>query len=258
MPKIAELPYAGRWIDPYQNVFFESSDWFLLRRHVLAIYGGRCMKCGLFGEDAEIHVDHIYPRSLYPERALDLTNLQVLCKQCNEEKSNVHVFDCRPPNWKELIAKGGYLPRKLFSAFLPADCSEFYPLTEFDVLNAVQKYFECNVTLDFVRKQYEKERFIAHLIAHESDILINRLLWSIHFSRHERCLKSYNKYLQKPVGYCHQVMQKHDSSPSKFFGLEGGNFLRRELVDALGGISKNSLAYSVVRLKNDEISHFYQ
>ncbi|WP_232796123.1 HNH endonuclease [Citrobacter rodentium] len=35
-----------------------------------------------------MHVDHIKPRSLYPHLALDLSNLQIMCNECNVSKSN--------------------------------------------------------------------------------------------------------------------------------------------------------------------------
>ena len=38
-----------------------------------------------------MHVDHVKPRSKFPELALDLSNLQVLCNLCNVAKSNVDM-----------------------------------------------------------------------------------------------------------------------------------------------------------------------
>ena len=52
------------------------------------------MKCGK--SHVEIHVDHIRPRSKFPKLELDFDNLQVLCKSCNKEKSNLHSTDYRP------------------------------------------------------------------------------------------------------------------------------------------------------------------
>jgi len=51
------------------------------------------MKCGT--ESKEIHVDHIKPRSKYPYLSLTFDNLQVLCHDCNMEKSNIHDTDYR-------------------------------------------------------------------------------------------------------------------------------------------------------------------
>lgn len=42
-----------------------------------------------------IHVDHIKPRSLYPELAYDKNNLQILCDDCNIGKLNRFETDYR-------------------------------------------------------------------------------------------------------------------------------------------------------------------
>ena len=42
-----------------------------------------------------MHVDHILPRSKYPELELWFMNQQVLCKWCNWEKSNTDYTDYR-------------------------------------------------------------------------------------------------------------------------------------------------------------------
>lgn len=51
------------------------------------------MSCGAV--DVEIHVDHIKPRSKFPYLSLTFENLQVLCKDCNFDKSNLHEEDYR-------------------------------------------------------------------------------------------------------------------------------------------------------------------
>ena len=43
-----------------------------------------------------IHVDHIKPRSIYPDLSLEFTNLQLLCADCNLGKSNKYDTDWRP------------------------------------------------------------------------------------------------------------------------------------------------------------------
>jgi 5-methylcytosine-specific restriction endonuclease McrA len=42
-----------------------------------------------------MHVDHILPRSKFPELELDIDNLQVLCEECNLAKSNIDTTDWR-------------------------------------------------------------------------------------------------------------------------------------------------------------------
>ena len=64
-----------------------------MRWRVLESYGRRCMLCGAV--DVEIHVDHIQPRSKAPYLSLTFENLQVLCKDCNFEKSDIHAEDYR-------------------------------------------------------------------------------------------------------------------------------------------------------------------
>ena len=78
--------------------FFSSSDWLRLRVNVLEKYGSSCMMCGRnYREDkVKIHVDHIKPRSKYPELALAMDNLQVLCHECNVGKGNRYETDYRP------------------------------------------------------------------------------------------------------------------------------------------------------------------
>ncbi len=79
-----------------KHEFYDSKKWQSLRRKTLRFYGIKCMKCGI--DKTEMHVDHIKPRSKYPELELDFNNLQVLCKSCNKEKSNLNEIDYRPIN----------------------------------------------------------------------------------------------------------------------------------------------------------------
>ena len=79
-----------------QDDFYKSQQWHDLRYQILNKYGNRCMKCGMGKADgAKIQVDHIKPRSKYPELELDADNLQVLCEKCNMGKSNKYEDDYR-------------------------------------------------------------------------------------------------------------------------------------------------------------------
>lgn len=83
--------------------FYKSAEWIKIKKEVLNIYGCMCMKCHAI--DTELHVDHIKPRSLHPHLELEISNLQVLCKSCNELKSNKNEADYRPSDihsWKEI------------------------------------------------------------------------------------------------------------------------------------------------------------
>lgn len=72
--------------------FYLTPAWMQLRKKVLRKYGKVCMKCG---NTENIHVDHIKPRSLFPELELDFENMQVLCQTCNSAKSNRDYTDYR-------------------------------------------------------------------------------------------------------------------------------------------------------------------
>ena len=81
---------------PAGDDFFQSPVWLRLRYEVLKRHHGRCQACGRSAHDGVvIQVDHIKPRSLYPHLSLVLTNLQVLCDDCNLGKSNKSERDWR-------------------------------------------------------------------------------------------------------------------------------------------------------------------
>jgi 5-methylcytosine-specific restriction endonuclease McrA len=75
--------------------FYSSWAWRKLRYQVIKHYGGVCMICGASGQGVVISVDHIKPRSLYPELELDFDNMQVACMPCNMGKSNIDFTDWR-------------------------------------------------------------------------------------------------------------------------------------------------------------------
>lgn len=72
--------------------FYSRKEWASARYAALLRADGRCACCGA-GRDhgAVMHVDHIKPRSKFPELALDVMNLQVLCNLCNMAKSNIDM-----------------------------------------------------------------------------------------------------------------------------------------------------------------------
>lgn len=72
--------------------FYSTKEWKLLREKVFDLFGYKCMKCG--SEDF-LCVDHIKPRSLFPEFELDINNMQILCNSCNISKSNRSFTDYR-------------------------------------------------------------------------------------------------------------------------------------------------------------------
>lgn len=77
------------------EVFLSSREWKKLRFKAFVKFGRRCMCCGSKPPDVILHVDHIKPRYNYPELALELGNLQVLCADCNQGKGAKYETDFR-------------------------------------------------------------------------------------------------------------------------------------------------------------------
>jgi len=77
--------------------FLQTYEWRRVRMLALKQHGARCQCCGISpAEGAVINVDHIKPRKLFPELALDVNNLQILCHDCNHGKGNWDMTDWRP------------------------------------------------------------------------------------------------------------------------------------------------------------------
>lgn len=74
---------------------YDTKDWKELRVRVLAKFKKRCCACGIDSTEKQIHVDHIKPLSIYPELSLSFENLQLLCIDCNQGKSNKFDYDFR-------------------------------------------------------------------------------------------------------------------------------------------------------------------
>ena len=76
--------------------FYQSHEWKAVRYQALRVYKNYCHCCGAkAGENVQLQVDHIKPRSLSPELAIDVSNLQILCSECNQGKSNLDSTDWR-------------------------------------------------------------------------------------------------------------------------------------------------------------------
>lgn len=67
--------------------FLKSVEWLELRKIIFARDGEVCIYCGSV---ERLQIDHIKPRSIFPELALEPTNLQVLCWPCNKKKAAKH------------------------------------------------------------------------------------------------------------------------------------------------------------------------
>lgn len=69
--------------------FYSSNLWLKVRFEALINNGKKCCLCG---SENNLHVDHIKPRYLRPDLALKISNLQILCKQCNFGKGTRSVI----------------------------------------------------------------------------------------------------------------------------------------------------------------------
>lgn len=87
--------------------FYASREWRELRYRVIRKYKAKCMACGKSPQEhgAVLHVDHIKPKSKFPELALEFNNLQLLCEDCNMGKSNKFIDDWRTDEEKDSIDK---------------------------------------------------------------------------------------------------------------------------------------------------------
>ncbi len=78
------------------DAFLQSYEWRRVRMVVLKRDGATCACCGATpGTGAVMNVDHIKPRRIFPQLALDPSNLQVLCNECNHGKGNWDMTDWR-------------------------------------------------------------------------------------------------------------------------------------------------------------------
>jgi len=85
-----------------ENIY-QSPRWADIKKVIYSLYDFKCMKFS--NNQNEMHVDHICPVSKYPAMKWSINNLQLLCKNCNMEKSNVNENDYRTLEQKDLCSK---------------------------------------------------------------------------------------------------------------------------------------------------------
>lgn len=92
----------GEYLETYldKNTFDYYSPVFRkLRNEVFLRDGEKCAKCGAIPRPGlSLTIDHIKPVSIFPDSSMDINNLQVLCWECNQTKSNLHYKDYRTPS----------------------------------------------------------------------------------------------------------------------------------------------------------------
>jgi 5-methylcytosine-specific restriction endonuclease McrA len=129
---------GSRWAPPVykgdvcSKDFLMSYQWRRKRMEVLTKHGARCQCCGITPkEGAVMHVDHIKPRSKFPELALEIDNLQVLCDACNHGKGNWDMTDWRPPLKTEWTVRE---PDELWAAMELEQCKPDWAAMGLDTL----------------------------------------------------------------------------------------------------------------------------
>jgi hypothetical protein len=97
-PQRPAAVYTVEGIDVRSAEFLCTWAWRELRYATIKRYGPVCQCCGATPKTSgePIQVDHIKPRSLFPELAMDPENLGILCAPCNQGKSNKDFTDWRP------------------------------------------------------------------------------------------------------------------------------------------------------------------
>lgn len=99
LPRVAttDRPPKARKPRVIAKAFYQSDEWRAVRYEALKLHGARCQCCGISPKEGAImHVDHIKPRSKFPDLALVLANLQILCEGCNLGKMARDQTDWRP------------------------------------------------------------------------------------------------------------------------------------------------------------------
>lgn len=83
-------------VDVTSDAFLSTFQWRKVRMEALKKYGPRCQCCGATpATGAVMNVDHIKPRKKWPNLALEVNNLQILCHDCNHGKGNWDNTDWR-------------------------------------------------------------------------------------------------------------------------------------------------------------------
>jgi 5-methylcytosine-specific restriction endonuclease McrA len=69
-----------------ENLFYHSPEYKFLRLTVLKRDGYKCTNCGKSGStNNALQLEHIKPKSLYPELIYELSNLRILCINCHKK-----------------------------------------------------------------------------------------------------------------------------------------------------------------------------
>lgn len=103
--KVEDNGRKGYAFDP---AFYRSKKWRELRKTVLGLLEHKCMRCEIVPENiSKLHVDHVIPRCKNVKLELDITNMQLLCEDCNRIKGT-DKFDYRTNEQIEILKQYKY------------------------------------------------------------------------------------------------------------------------------------------------------
>ena len=85
------------YADPKYNAFRDSDEGRLWKKEQIKRYGHRCPECNKLINNNNSNIDHKHSRRLYPWLAWDVTNLWVMCSNCNRAKGCLE--------WDEYLVK---------------------------------------------------------------------------------------------------------------------------------------------------------
>jgi 5-methylcytosine-specific restriction protein A len=84
-----------------RNVFYNSRAWRSLRDWYLR-QNPLCVECQRRGFLVPaVHLNHVVPLALAPERALDPTNIEGLCKSCHAGKTREEQTGRKSRHWSD-------------------------------------------------------------------------------------------------------------------------------------------------------------
>ena len=128
----------------------------------LVKYESRCMCCGkspIF-KGVVINVDHIKPRKLFPELALDINNLQVLCNECNHGKGNWDETDWRVGEYFRITAEWLDANRTVNGAYTGAQIKILSPYSDTSGSHGWVKRLVGTLIPTEVKEEFEKSAFV--------------------------------------------------------------------------------------------------
>lgn len=141
--------------------FLKTYEWRKVRMEALVKYESRCMCCGRspIHKGVVINIDHIKPRKLFPDLALDINNLQVLCNECNHGKGNWDDTDWRVNEYFTITAEWLNAHRTAKGAYTGLQLKILSPYSEKVGQGWVTKLVGVKIPIP-VKMEFEKAAFV--------------------------------------------------------------------------------------------------